>query len=337
MIFEPEASALAPAPADPVAVQPARRPDSVRRTSSMIMFWPDGFGSELNLKGRARDLLTPADGEPVVIDHSDLHAVTGRARDVVRIESDPVKADLQRLVGCRAGGNLRSAIAQELSQEYEAGTPLLLLIDDIAGATLISGFTYFRWADVVPDMRERLGSGPKSDMRGICSGFREGSSALYPNGALRGVSSNTPVAPSLADPGDPLGWHELEDPPEIAMRRARRIDVWRNGDELEFDTMFRDSCWIPEGHEVVLHEYEVVGTADAASGVLRSVRAIPRVLPYPECPLAAPNAPRLVGTSLHDLRTEVLSQLRSVDCCTHLNDGLRALAEVPVLAGALPG
>ena len=158
-----------------------------------------------------------------------------------------------------------------------------------------------------------------------------------PNGALRGVSSNTPVAPSLGDPADPLGWHELEGPPEIAMRRARRIDVWQNGDRLEFDAMFRDSCWVPEGHEVVLHEYEVLGTADRASGVLRSVQAIPRVLPYPECPSLGPTPPGCVGTSLHDLRTEVLSQLRSVDCCTHLNDGLRSLAEVPVLAGALRG
>jgi hypothetical protein len=335
MIFEPVSTTLDPPPADPVPVQPARRPGSVRRTSTMLMHWPDGFGTELNLQGRARDLFTPAEGEPWVIDQSDLLAVTGRARDVVRIESDPANAELQRLVGCRAGGNLRSAIAQELADEYAAGTPLLLLIDDIAGATLISGFTYFRWADVVPGMRERLGSGTQSDMRGICSGFREGSSALYPNGALRGVSSNTPLAPSLGDPSDPEGWHELEDPPEIAMRRARRIDVWESGDQLEFDTMFRDSCWVPGGDEVVLHEYEVVGTADRSSGVLRSVRAIPRVLPYPECPLAAPNAPRLVGTSLRDFRTEVLSQLRSVDCCTHLNDGLRSLAEVPVLANTL--
>ena len=303
----------------------------------MIMFWPGGFGDELHLKGRARDLLTPASGQPSVVAASDLLAVTGRGRDVVHIESDPANADLQRLVGCRAGGNLRSAIAKELTSEYEAGTPLHLLVDEIAGATLISGFTYFRWADVVPGMRERIGNGPQSDMRGICSGFREGSSALYPNGALRGVSSNTPVAPSLGDATDPLGWHELEDPPEIAMRRARRIDVWRSGDQLEFDTMFRDSCWIPGGTEVVLHEYEVSGTADAATGVLQSVQAIPRVLPYPECPLAAPNAPRLVGTKLRDVRTEVLTQLRSVDCCTHLNDGLRALAELPVLADSLRG
>jgi hypothetical protein len=30
------------------------------------------------------------------------------------------------------------------------------------------------------------------------------------------------------------------------------------------------------------------------------------------------------------------SRLQKTDCCTHLNDGLRSLAEVPVLAAALP-
>jgi hypothetical protein len=37
------------------------------------------------------------------------------------------------------------------------------------------------------------------------------------------------------------------------------------------------------------------------------------------------------------MRTAVLERLKSVDCCTHLNDGLRSLAEVPVLAATLPG
>ena len=57
---------LSPPPSDPVAAPPARRPGSVRRTSTMLMFWPDGLGTDLHLKGRARDLLTPVDGEPVV-------------------------------------------------------------------------------------------------------------------------------------------------------------------------------------------------------------------------------------------------------------------------------
>jgi hypothetical protein len=36
------------------------------------------------------------------------------------------------------------------------------------------------------------------------------------------------------------------------------------------------------------------------------------------------------------MRTEVLRRLRNTDCCTHLNDGLRSFAEVPILAAALP-
>ncbi len=62
--------------------------------------------------------------------------------------------------------------------------------------------------------------------------------------------------------------------------------------------MFRDTCSVPEGPPVVLHEYQILGTADRATGMLRSVEAVPRVLPYPECPLAAANASRMNGTEL---------------------------------------
>ncbi len=58
------------------------------------------------------------------------------------------------------------------------------------------------------------------------------------------------------------------------------------------------------------------------------------MLPYAECPGAAPNASWMAGTELRAMRTEVLERLRATDCCTHLNDGLRSLAEVPVLARA---
>ena len=48
------------------------------------------------------------------------------------------------------------------------------------------------------------------------------------------------------------------------------------------------------------------------------------------------NASWMAGTELRAMRTEVLERLRATDCCTHLNDGLRSLAEVPVLATSLP-
>jgi hypothetical protein len=36
-----------------------------------------------------------------------------------------------------------------------------------------------------------------------------------------------------------------------------------------------------------------------------------------------------------DLRSETLDRLQGTDCCTHLNDALRSLAEVPILATGL--
>jgi hypothetical protein len=79
----------------------------------------------------------------------------------------------------------------------------------------------------------------------------------------------------------------------------------------------------------------MLATADQETGTLTRVEAIPRVLPYPECPLAAPNATWMAGTELRAMRAAVLERLRHADCCTHLNDGLRSLAEVPVLAASL--
>ena len=120
------------------------------------------------------------------------------------------------------------------------------------------------------------------------------------------------------------------------MRRARRIDVWEEDGAIAIDAMFRDSCWDPGGTEVVVHEYQILGMADPDSGVLLSVEALPRVLPYVECPGAAPNAAWMTGTDLRTMRIKVLERLRATDCCTHLNDGLRSLAEVPILAASLP-
>jgi Protein of unknown function (DUF2889) len=301
------------------------------------MSWPDGLGTSLHLRGRCRDLMTPLTAEPFVVSEAQMSAVTGRERDIERISSDPLPPGLERLRGCRAGANLRAAIAEELPGEVSAGTPLHLLLDDLAGSTLIAGFAFFRWADHIPGFAERMLNAPRRYMRDICSGFRDGSSALLPDGTISGLKHNVAVVPPLADASDPLSWHELSDHPEIAMRRARRIDVWDEDGTLGVNAMFRDSCWDPDGTEIAVHEYEITAEADRATGVLTSMHAEPRVLPYPECPGAAPNAAWLVGTEMRTLRIDVLERLRSTDCCTHLNDALRALAEVPVLAASLQG
>ena len=76
-------------------------------------------------------------------------------------------------------------------------------------------------------------------------------------------------------------------------------------------------------------------TAEQGSGKLLLIAAQPRVLPYPECPAAAGNIARLIGLPLASLRQQVLVMLRRELGCTHLNDALRALAEVPALIAGI--
>lgn len=315
---------------------PARRPGSVRRTSTILMSWPEGADGGLRLHGRCRDLFTPVSGDPTEVSQAELVVSTGNDREIASINATPTPPGLLKLVGRRAGGKFRAAISRELPDEVEKGSPLHLLLDDLAGSTLIAGFVLVRWADHLPEFKERMEKGPRPYMRGICSGFREGASSLRGDGTMAGQSQHVAEVPSLADLDDPIGWHDLEEHPPMAMRRARRIDVWRDDGSLGIDAMFRDSCWDPDGTEVAVHEYHILAQADSGTAELLSLTADPRVLPFSECPLAAPNARRLVGTDLRIFRHEVLQRLHGTDCCTHLNDALRSLAEVPVLAGSLP-
>jgi hypothetical protein len=114
------------------------------------------------------------------------------------------------------------------------------------------------------------------------------------------------------------------------MRRARRIDV-RFDTRIVIDAAFQDSATMPAGGRAVVHEYRLSATADPQSLRLLSIEAEPRVLPFVECPGATANLSRLLGTPLTELREKVLVELRGTAGCTHLNDALRALADVPAL------
>ena len=81
--------------------------------------------------------------------------------------------------------------------------------------------------------------------------------------------------------------------------------------------------------------YLLSASVDARDFVLRTLHVDPRILPYRECPGATPNAQRMIGTPLRDMRLRVLRELPGVLGCTHLNDVLRSLADVPRLASRL--
>ncbi|MFF4025487.1 MULTISPECIES: DUF2889 domain-containing protein [Nocardia] len=331
MVVEIPFGLVARGPADPT---PLRRPGSVRRTSSIDMHWPDGPGTQLRMLGRARDLLTPNDGrDPIVLREDSMRAgVNSATRTIEDIAATPARANLTQLIGARGGGNSRAVLAEAMADEAAAGTPLYLLLDDIAGCSLIAGFAYSRWIDRDLLMRE-ISAAPVRDMTGICTGFQPGSGALMPDGSSAWNHQVQPVEP-LPRPGDPVSWHALEEITEMAMRRARRIDV-HVGEVITIDSMFQDSSTVPTGGRVAVHEYRLTATADPASGELLTIDADPRVLPYDECPLASRNVEKILGTPLSELRTVVLDTFPGTEGCTHLNDAMRALAEVPTLVRAL--
>ncbi|MEE2057218.1 DUF2889 domain-containing protein [Rhodococcus artemisiae] len=317
----------------PSGPAPARRTGSVRRTSTIDMRWPEGPGTQLRLTGRSRDLLTPDDGELVVLAEDAMSVgVNSLTRTIEDIATDPPRPAVTGMIGARGGGSSRKVLAEVLPDEAAAGTPLYLMLDDIAGASLVAGFAYSRWMP-----REQLlvamANGPRRSMEGICTGFQPGSEALMPDGSSRWNHQVHTVGP-LPREDDPIGWHELSEITEISMRRARRIDVTM-GDVIEIDSMFQDSSTVPEGGRVAVHEYLVKATADRVTGEILSMSADPRVLPYDECPLASLSVDRIVGTPLRDLRAAVLEIFPGTAGCTHLNDAMRAMAEVPVLVDAL--
>jgi hypothetical protein len=116
---------------------------------------------------------------------------------------------------------------------------------------------------------------------------------------------------------------------------VRRIDVLPAAGRIDVDAMFRDTYTDADGAETVVHEYSLRGVLSADAAVVRELVATPRVLPWPECPVAAGGAARLVGSRVVDIPRLVRAEFHGTDTCTHLNDLLRSLIGVPAMLGVL--
>jgi hypothetical protein len=302
------------------------------------MVWPDGVGTSLHLVGRARDLVTTYAGDAVVADQAAMHAVVDIERRITAIECEPPRAGIEGLVGSQGGTYLRGAIDEALPGEREAATPLHLMLDDIAGTSLIAGFVWTRHMD--PEefaaLRQQAPQGfGQRKGKIICSGLRPGGSAQQAfAGETESVHAIRTAGPLVTD-DDALAWHEFPERPVVSMRRHRRIDVTPADGVFEIDAFFRDSYWEPDGTEMALHEYNVRAEVDATELTLAAVVATPRVLPFPECQWAPEHVVLLIGRPVQSFRTDVQTTLTELQACTHLNDMLRCLTEVPALAATI--
>ncbi len=325
-------------PKGPAIAAPSRRPGSVRRTSTIDSVWPDGMEANRTVIGRSRDLYTPIDGgDPKVLAEDSLTATVAPDRGIVEMQTQPPREAVQLLVGAQGGTGSRGRVVAAIPDEVAAGTPLYLLLDDLSGATLV-GSVAFRFWESQEVQDERMRQTKKMIgvrvMEGICAGFQPGSSALNADGTNNTMGDTKPVE-QINNDEDPWAWHDLTSPTEASHRRSRRIDIWLEGGLVNIEAFFQDSYTTPDGHREAVHEYVVSATADPVTGEVISIGADPRVLPHYECPLATVAVTRMVGLPLRDFRRSVNEKLPGIDGCTHMNDTLRSLAEVPVLLSHL--
>lgn len=323
------------APHNPIGHSPPRRPGSIRRTMTIDIDWPDANPLAARFQGRARDIFTPLDGGDAVEIAAD--EIVGRFADrrtIGEIASLPPRADVASLAGERAGSNLRTAIDRAMHREKTQGVPLYLLLDDLAGASLVC---MWGWARRNPDyMQQQIQQNAEqfsvASMEGVCIGFRPGSHALDHRPG-QGAPNSAHVLP-LPNPADPQGWHAFPPAGEGAgFRRARLIDIWQDNGVIYVESVFQDSASLPgTPMREAIHEYRLSATADAATGTLLTLEATPGTLPHAECPAAMVNMAVVLGSPMDELRETVLDRLKRTAGCTHLNDMIRSLAEAPVLA-----
>jgi hypothetical protein len=315
---------------DPIATTPPRPQRSVRRTSSIDMERLPAGG--VQLRGAARDLRT-AGGDASVIAEAEVTArLTGDHR-LAELTTSPGDPRTDALVGLPAGAGFRAAVGRAMPGERAGATPLHLLLDDLPVAALISGYAllYSGRVEARPDSL-----GAQAD---ICAGWRSDGTmmvALRDEGRLP-VPLGPPAGPLVPD-DDPRAWHPLGPLAPGAMRRQRLVEVAAGGPgaPLEVWAMFRDSHVDDDGEATVLHEYSLTGQLAPGSLVVTRCDARPQVLPWPECPMAAASAGRLVGHRVDELPDLVRAELRGTTTCTHLNDLLRSLGGLAALAPAVP-
>ncbi len=339
MTFPKPAARSAEWRSNPGGPIPKRKPHSIRRTSSLDIFWPDGREGLSHIIGRARDIFSDSNGEFRILDQAEIEANAHITRELVNARTITEDARLEELSGVRAGGQLRSVLRSLFPDAAERDTGQYLLLDDLAGATLVSSWGWFAWEGFSRELADRIHThgigGNQGDMRGVCIGFAPGTTSLNDKGHPHIEQQSSAIVPSLIDPEDPDGWHAFLDIEGPHSRRARWIDLSVEADCIVVEAGFQDSAARQDGLRQAIHEYRATATADAANGKILSLTATPYVLPHQECPAAVANIQRLVGQDIASLRDLVPQMLAKEHGCTHLNDVLRGLSAAQFLANRL--
>jgi hypothetical protein len=355
MDFLPEAAG----PHDPILTTIPRPAGSIRRTSNIDTNRPDGLRGGSVVDARARDLRTNLDGTTDVVGEATLQATMTATHQLLTIGSSPELPALQQLVGVTVGPGFRSRVNEAVAGRCDEGSLLYLLLDDLPGATLVSGYALQRGGGLdevpislsAPEPPSTSPAAPPPDApaprrtldfssRGdLCAGWANDATMML---HIRDTGEIPvplgPPAPVLERDDDPESWHGMAPLAPHGVRRRRRLDLIApaaTGDGHHINLHFRDSHADEAGTETVLHEYTVTGAVDPEAGRVVAVSARAQVLPWVECPGAVASAGRIDGMEFSALRPRVRKEFVGRSTCTHLNDSLRSLADAAALYRAL--
>ncbi len=319
-------------PVSPRVAYPPRVPHSVRRVMHLDFEWLEAMN--VHVRGAAHDEVVDAD---LAVQWYDESSIELRTDDgvITTVRPDPPAFAPDAFAGLHP----RSGFGRRAREVFPAdGSTLALLLDDIPGSTVASGYVLAQRREI-----ELSGPTPADDVprpaarqSDVCSGWRADGTMMLTISA--GGPLQLPPAPSVGlRPEHDGGW-PVVDIPRGGARRLRRIDVVPDPDGTVWhvDAWFRDAFRPPEGDTVGIHEYTLDAVVDARDHRILALTATPHVLPWDECPAAADSVVKLIGQSVDELRTTTTRFLTGIESCTHLSSELRALADLPTMVERIP-
>jgi Protein of unknown function (DUF2889) len=286
--------------------------------------------SPIRVRAESRQIRAVADGPPVEVAGLLLTADVAADRTLASMElsgADLSAAELtlaRGLVGQRVASGFRAKLGE--LRATPAGRMTRRVLWDLPIVVMVSGS-----AKVVDHPSITPPDGPLMSLAGAdqCSGWRTGGTMLtkvVAEGGRVRMRLGPAVTPDTRPAWPADGW--LADaPPLVPMgfRRARSISV--DGDVST--VRFRDSYADPDGIERALHEWTVTATMDPESGTFAAISVAPGQLPWFECPWAGGSGAALQGVRPEDVDSVASADLYGTTTCTHLNDTLRSLTEIP--------
>ncbi|MEY2571424.1 MAG: hypothetical protein QOE63_1774, partial [Acidimicrobiaceae bacterium] len=227
----------------------------------------------LVLSGRAADEVDGAELASATM-HVSIDFTRGRTITELSVDPDP-RGLAVALLGQPASLRLRDHL------DPTDGSLSNLLLDDIGGAALISGYA-LTLSGATAAFRSSGGAPSDGTMRSfklplnVCAGWEDGGD--MPTAMLAGepVLRIGRAAPRFRD-----GLPALE---SGGMRRRRELVADVDGDQVRVMSWFRDTYFTDDGAETLVHEYDLAATVDLATRVVTASSAEPGQLPASDCP-----------------------------------------------------